>query len=357
MDRLSRSSNNINIASFWENYQLGKYNFDPTYQRRGDVWTENKKSFLIDTIFKNFPMPPIFLHQHIDEETGKTVYEVIDGKQRLQSIVDFIKGKINLPANFAEDTFGNESFNGLSFIDLDKSEFTEARKLFWRYCITIEYIDSDDDTVINNIFDRLNRNGEPLNSQELRKAKYNHTPFYKLVEELSKNTYWQEHLTKLEINRYDDIEFISELLLLLIKEEVNDASTKDKLDFLYDRYCNQDSSLIENNFDSIKENFQNVTTKLSELNLDLSAYNIDSVSHLYGLWGFAWILDKYKIDNRYSKQLNNFYSNLRNRIFDDENISLYRSSMQANTKSKSYRIRRINALLNYCGLNDYTIKI
>ena len=66
MDRLERSSNSINIASFWENYELKKYNFDPDYQRRGDVWNDNKKSFLIDTIFKNFPMPPIFLHQHID---------------------------------------------------------------------------------------------------------------------------------------------------------------------------------------------------------------------------------------------------------------------------------------------------
>ena len=50
MDRLERSSNSINIASFWENYELKKYNFDPDYQRRGDVWNDNKKSFLIDNI-------------------------------------------------------------------------------------------------------------------------------------------------------------------------------------------------------------------------------------------------------------------------------------------------------------------
>ena len=112
MDRLERSSNSINIASFWENYELKKYNFDPDYQRRGDVWNDNKKSFLIDTIFKNFPMPPIFLHQHIDSGSGKTVYEIIDGKQRLQSIVDFINNKIALPPNFSEDTFGTKSSMG-----------------------------------------------------------------------------------------------------------------------------------------------------------------------------------------------------------------------------------------------------
>lgn len=237
MERLNRSSNNINIASFWENYQLGKYNFDPVYQRRGDVWNDQKKSFLIDTVMKNFPMPPIFLHQHIDSETGKTIYEIIDGKQRLQSIVDFIKGEISLPNNYSEDTFGNESLNGINFKDLDKDHLAEAKKMFWRYCITIEYIDSEDPTIINNIFDRLNRNGEPLNSQELRKAKYHNSPFYMLIEDLNKTPFWQANLQKLGINRYDDIEFISELLLLILKNEVNDASSKDKLDGLYDIFA------------------------------------------------------------------------------------------------------------------------
>ena len=56
MKVLERNSNNINIATFWENCQLGKYNFDPDYQRPSDVWSDSKKSFLIDTILKNFPM-------------------------------------------------------------------------------------------------------------------------------------------------------------------------------------------------------------------------------------------------------------------------------------------------------------
>lgn len=356
MERLSRSSNNINIASFWENYQLGKYNFDPVYQRRGDVWNDQKKSFLIDTVMKNFPMPPIFLHQHIDSETGKTIYEIIDGKQRLQSIVDFIKGKISLPNNYSEDTFGNESLNGINFKDLDKDHLAEAKKMFWRYCITIEYIDSEDPTIINNIFDRLNRNGEPLNSQELRKAKYHNSPFYMLIEDLNKTPFWQANLQKLGINRYDDIEFISELLLLILKNEVNDASSKDKLDGLYDIFCSENQSLvIKEQYEELKQKFQNITNILLDFNLNLAGYGIDSVSHLYGLWGFAWVLYQNGINTDLSEKLNVFYSDLRNRIFENESIKAYRSSMQANTKSKSYRIRRINSLLSYCGLSDYQI--
>lgn len=351
MDRLNRSSNNINIASFWENFKLNKYNFDPEYQRRGDVWNESKKSFLIDTIFKNFPMPPIFLHQHIDDSSGSTVYEVIDGKQRLQSIIDFIEGKISLPNTFSEDSLGNESLNGIKFSDLEAPELSEYKKLFWRYNITIEYIDSDDSSIINNVFDRLNRNGEPLNAQELRKAKYYQSCLYRMAEELSGLGYWKKHLANLKINRYDDVEFVSELLFVIIKDCINDASMRNKLDELYDVYCvGDENEKIQNKYAEIKNEFIEITGIIESFKLDLMHYNIDSVSHLYGLWGVAWIIWKKTDKPDVSKPLNQFYTDLRSGILDNEHIAKYKNSMQSNTKSKSNRIKRINSLLGYCDI-------
>ena len=76
-DVLIRNSNSITISEFFEQYQLGKFNMTPKYQRKS-VWTEEKKSFLMDSILRNFPMPPIFLRKNVDLKTGKTSFDVID---------------------------------------------------------------------------------------------------------------------------------------------------------------------------------------------------------------------------------------------------------------------------------------
>ena len=63
-NRYYRKSTSITVSNFYEQYQLGKYRFDPPYQRDMNVWDIEQKSFLLDTIFKNFPIPPIFWNKN-----------------------------------------------------------------------------------------------------------------------------------------------------------------------------------------------------------------------------------------------------------------------------------------------------
>ena len=100
-----RKSTSLTISEFYDNYTSNKYRFNVTYQRKSGVWSEDKKSFLIDSILKNYPVPAIFLRPCVDNDTGKTVYDVVDGKQRLEAIVNFIENKIALTTYFAEDDF------------------------------------------------------------------------------------------------------------------------------------------------------------------------------------------------------------------------------------------------------------
>ena len=152
------------------------------------------KEFLIDTIFKNFPMPPIFCEQII--ENGITTYDIIDGKQRLSSIVDFINNKISLPSDFSNDEYGYGLLNGRKMNEiiemahgngiLPPDPIAEAfLDTFWSYKINVEYIEKPDTKIVRGIFDRLNRNGERLNSAELRNARYCDSAVYQRISSLA----------------------------------------------------------------------------------------------------------------------------------------------------------------------------
>jgi hypothetical protein len=214
---LQRDTNTVTIATFWENYLLGKYNFDPPYQRQS-VWNDEKQSFFIDSILKNFPIPPIFLHQHIDEASGKTTYDVIDGKQRLLALIRFIKNEIPISNEREQgDAFYDSKSAGATFEELNRPELVTYKKQFWRYAIPIEYIDTTSADIIDDIFDRLNRNGEPLTGQELRNAKYHGRPFLELVQRLTVVPFWAARLKNVDVSRMEDQEFISELLFVVLE--------------------------------------------------------------------------------------------------------------------------------------------
>lgn len=344
MNILERRSNTINIATFWENYQLSKYNFEPPYQRSGDVWSESKKSFLIDSILKNFPMPPIFLHEHIDVDKGKTVFDVIDGKQRLTAIIDFIQSKIIIPEDFGDDEFGIQELNGMRFSDFEKPELHEWKRSFWKYEITIEYVDTDQKDVVNNIFDRLNRNGEPLTKQELRNARYNESLLYDKIKSAVENDFWKPLLSKLETKRFEHHEFISELLFMLLEESIFPGDKPEELDSLYKKYSAQE---YVQNLDDLLNKFNTITEIIRGYNLKYDEYKIYGVSHLYGIFGFAWLLNKRETHiDHIADKLDDFFRLLRAEP-TNEAVHPYKISMSASTKSKSQRIARINSLLIY----------
>lgn len=339
---LERDSNTITISQFYENHKLKKYNYDPPCQRNS-VWNVEKKSFLIDSILKNYPIPPVFFRQIIDTATGITKYEVIDGKQRLQSIVSFIDNKIPLPNDFGIGDYGNEELNGLYFKDLEK--YSEYKKSFWKYSISIEYLYTDSDSVIDSVFDRLNRNGEPLTSQELRKAKYHDTYLLKIVNRLSNTEFWKERLKNLDIIRMEDKEFVSEILFTIVEGDIIESSAT-SLNTLYEKYSQKKFEL------KLRESvnlFEKVTTFLNDLDLDYNEYKITGVSHLYGLWCFSRYCVINNIDTKnVINKINRMYTLLRKRVYKDESIKQYKKSMESRTRSKSQRKNRLDALLSYC---------
>ncbi len=63
---------------------------NPTFQRRA-VWNDKAKSYLIDTILRGKPIPKVFMRQQINPSTKSSVRDVVDGQQRLRTILSYIK--------------------------------------------------------------------------------------------------------------------------------------------------------------------------------------------------------------------------------------------------------------------------
>ena len=158
---MQRRNNFQTIAWFNDLYRRQLLDLEPPYQRRS-VWNQSFKDYFIDTILLNYPAPAIFLYENIDAR-GIARYHVVDGKQRLTTVFEFLEGQYPV-SDIAIKTELRRKY----FDDLPK----EIKNEIWTYIFAIEYVPSPDENIINNIFDRINRNVARLSSQELRHARF-----------------------------------------------------------------------------------------------------------------------------------------------------------------------------------------
>ena len=99
------------IAWFWDLYKRDLLELDPPYQRRS-VWSQSYKDYFVDTILLDYPAPAVFLYEDIDDD-GIAEYSVVDGKQRLSTVFEFLRGEFPV-----SDAASVTSLRGLPFTDL-----------------------------------------------------------------------------------------------------------------------------------------------------------------------------------------------------------------------------------------------
>lgn len=353
-----RNATKLTISEFYENFVGEKYNLNPAYQRGNAVWSEDKKSFLIDSVLKNYPMPAIFLRPIVDNQTGKTTYDVVDGKQRLTAIIDFIENRINLTDYFAEDDFfGGEApdealkIAGLPFDEIKKQDklFSDYVRQFWTYTISVEYLYDEDNDFIKTVFDRLNRNGEPLTDQELRNAKYSETLLLRTIKNLAKNEFWKGKLLRLKSSRMEDVAFVSELFFIVVKNQLLDSTPK-TMESLYDEYSNKSK---EKEVKDAKKRFDDLTSAISAANIPFNSLKrLCWTTHLYSLFGLV-TLAKNKSPINWKKVVDFYtiYFSKDNRKGVDSRIKQYKEASSSRTNSLDQRKKRLVALAEYCGVS------
>jgi Protein of unknown function DUF262 len=131
------------------------------YQRAGRLWPRTAKSYFIDTIIKGFPFPKLYFHERIDKEHRRPHREIVDGQQRVGTIVEFIEDKFALSGT-------SEEFAGLKFSEMSEQE----KEQFYSYPVSVDVIRNAERSDILEMFRRMNAYTLPLNEAEKRNCDF-----------------------------------------------------------------------------------------------------------------------------------------------------------------------------------------
>ncbi|RBP53508.1 DUF262 domain-containing protein [Arenicella xantha] len=269
------------VSWFLDLNERDQLNLNPPYQRRS-VWSRKDKLFFLDTVFKGYPCPAIFLHKETDDQ-GKVTFHVVDGKQRLETILSFSKNSLTFPRDHP-----NLELAGKKFKDLER----EQRGEFWDYVITVDMLDVVEQSVVDEVFDRLNRNSKKLDRQELRHAKYDGW-FIRFAEDQSELECWFGIglSTRARARRMKDIQFLSELMMIIIDGAPRGFS-QDEIDRYYAEYDaadEQDSELANFVVPEFDERFIEIRDFVVEMNSVNNCVHdhARNYMHFYTLWCFV----------------------------------------------------------------------
>lgn len=226
-DRRGWRGNRQTVSWFIDLYRRELLDLDPPYQRRS-VWNQRYREDFIETVLLGYPAPSLFLYEDISED-GSTRYAVVDGKQRLTAIFDFADDRF--PTRDEPSVKLPTALRGKYLSDLE----ADTKRPFWGYEFTVEYLPSTDEALLNEVFDRINRNVAKLTRQELRHARYNGV-FASAVEglegemrELLGVTF--PRIVESSRRQMKDVEFVANLALLV--DRGPEAISQDELDQIY----------------------------------------------------------------------------------------------------------------------------
>lgn len=323
------------IAEIYQKIKDGKLILDPDYQRRA-IWGNDKKTAFIESLYMEIMIPPIYVVEIPGEDIlDETKYEVVDGKQRLTAIMDFIKGTLRLSERNLEyyaDIFGGKSFSEVREIESEKTS-QMLSSILDIYVITA----NSPEFTKYDIFARLNRGAEKLKVNEIRRAIYKSkvtgwiTDFVDEQQKTNKDFYLSV-FTSNDIKRYEDYGRLYKSLAFYLRSDVENG--------IVEGYNSRPRDMINNVLQDIQKgsvsierekllHILNTTLKLKKsfgsiLNAD---YVIDAIIPF---------VDRLITDEDVAKT---------EPIFSDESVIKTLEKSPATTSNVNERLRRVKALL------------
>lgn len=310
----------------------------PKFQRKA-IWSEDAKSYLLDTIIRGKPIPKIFIRQTLNIENRVSIREVVDGQQRLRAILSYIND------GFAIRKKHNEKYGGYYFSQLSNID-PDIQSIILNYEISVDLLVNLPDKEILDIFARLNSYSVVLNEQE--KINANHFSEFKiLVDKLSHkhNDFWLENklLSNQNILRMGDATLVADLLIAMItgiqsKKQIKPSFAK------YEKEFEFDTVELESKFDDTIELTKNVFneglkhTPFKRIHLFYTLFT--SLYHTrFGLLNFnknqeELELEKYERAKITLTELNSLFATVPFQNMSIEQIQFLEDSRRATTDTK-----------------------
>lgn len=228
------------VNDFVEWDKQGQVKLNPFFQRR-PVWSEKAKSYLIDTILRGKPIPKIFARQTINITTKQSVREIVDGQQRLRTILSFVDD------GFQVSRRHNKEFGGIFFSQMPAEVQTQVLS----YELAVDVLVNMPDAEVLDIFSRLNSYAVVLNEQEKINATH-FGPFKVLADDIGRKylEFWtrQGILSSRNILRMQEVNLVADLLIAL-REGIKSKKRIKSFYAAYEKHFDDDVVALEAKFD------------------------------------------------------------------------------------------------------------
>lgn len=229
-DRLDGESSEEEEVTPTISYDVSSYGSDPEVEvlvnrlRRGDiiippfqrdyVWRQPEASKFIESLLLGLPVPGVFFAT----ETSTNKQLVIDGQQRLKTLLFFFDGYFNpRPNDKTQRVFSltkvQKPFEGKTYKTLDENDRIRLETSIIHATVVKQNAPIGEDTSLYHIFERLNSGGRRLTDQEMRAALY-HGPLMEKLKELNEYPNWRMIFGKVH-SRLKDQELILRFFAML----------------------------------------------------------------------------------------------------------------------------------------------
>ena len=260
--------------------------FDHPIQRKSEQWSDTQKSLLIHSMLANYPVPNIYVlredSQELDEKNKPVFnYFVMDGKQRLTSVLSYIWGEFpldeNIPAIIIEDV--EYQIAGKYFCDLEEPVQYEIK----RYKFDIIAFEECSNREIEEIFFRLN-NSTSLTKSQVAKAKVG-VEIAELINELLTSKFFTTscNFSKAQLKASDDQKVLIQSMMLLDTNNVPDFELKDfsensileYSESIRGTYTDKQSNILKSAIQYLTDAFPEKNKQLRKISIPTLVYMAD----------------------------------------------------------------------------------